>query len=401
MLSGTPKRCSGCHESAYCGEVCQKRHWAVHIFDCKTDKPIGTVYYLARACLNKIPPLDAQTRVDYGFHKISYTLSGPAELDLLRLYTHVFHMVSLDVLRRWQRQGRLVQGIKSVFEGSPRAQDPAYTWFLQHESHFDDLTTFDADRAWEVAQDDVNTWLRAGWLHIGRSSNDSTDDIWAAIRAMPEREGTCLLFYFFALAGVVPAPWQEMWLTFGFVATTHGGREALGSAYRTLAHACAFDAFFTAHDAGALPALFREHGIAIPNTPCFDDVVSVPPGAALKTVWNLKRRIDVLMAALPGEPARQVLVAPAADVFAADYGYTNCQSEEETQLLDDLYTRVFTKLERPVDPLELHQASVERRLADYIGRFANLDERATDYARLLKTEERGVDAEVRGCLDAH
>ncbi|KAH9939369.1 uncharacterized protein BXZ73DRAFT_43967 [Epithele typhae] len=327
-LSENPKRCSGCHEAAYCGKVCQKRHWVVHIFDCKTDKPIGTVYYLARACLNKIPPLDAQTRVDYGFHKISYTLSGPAELHLLRLYTRVLDVVSRDILRQWQRQGRLVQGIKSVFEGSPRAQDPAYTWFLQHESHFDDLTTFDADRAWE---------------HIGRSPDDSTDDIWAAIRAVPEREGTCLLFYFFALAGVVPVPWQGI----------------SGSAYRTLAHACAFDAFFAAHDAGALPALFREHGIAVPNVSCFDDVVSVPPGAALKTVWNLKRRIDVLMAALPGEPARQVLVAPAADVFAADYGYTNCQSEEETQLLDDLYTRVFTKLERPVDPLELHRASVE------------------------------------------
>ena len=54
------KRCAGCRNVWYCSAQCQGGHWTTHIFDCKTAKPIDTVYYLYRAACRGLVPLDAR-----------------------------------------------------------------------------------------------------------------------------------------------------------------------------------------------------------------------------------------------------------------------------------------------------------------------------------------------------
>ncbi|TBU58668.1 hypothetical protein BD310DRAFT_948575 [Dichomitus squalens] len=108
-----------CRNIWYCSaELCQRRHWRFHIFDCKREKPIDTAYHLARACYADLEPIDAQTRIDYGFDKASRILGPHAETMICGLWIGVFvvHNVDAKEVRKWRKEGRLVEGIKETYE---------------------------------------------------------------------------------------------------------------------------------------------------------------------------------------------------------------------------------------------------------------------------------------------
>ena len=53
---GELKRCSKCRQVWYCSRQCQEKHWKFHIFDCRADRPISTVYYLYQAAFKNLVP---------------------------------------------------------------------------------------------------------------------------------------------------------------------------------------------------------------------------------------------------------------------------------------------------------------------------------------------------------
>ncbi|KAH9927191.1 uncharacterized protein BXZ73DRAFT_49142 [Epithele typhae] len=382
------KRCAGCRKVWYCDKQCQTQHWPWHIFDCKTGTPISSVYYLARACWGDLVPRDPQTRLDYGFEKVTSMLGGHQESRLLGLYQGVLHQeVDLKLVRSWQRQGQLVQGIKSTFEKIPsRSRGQYYLWFLEHQSILEDPTNIDGTVTSSVADETANRILRVGWTHIGGSPHDSKDTIRAALAQAPPVQQACHNMYFNALSFAHPSPTLRDWTAFGFVAARSEGDEVLlGQAYAELVQACPFDEFCAAHDEGAIPALFRRYNVGpLFNARLFEDVMSSGPGSC-KSVWDLKRRMDILASTFPGDPERDPSrLEPSVRV---DYGYINCRSAEEVKMLDDAYAGVFGKLDNgadSADPLLLHEACVAGKLREYVGRFVKLGTHKAAYKRLLR-----------------
>ena len=116
-VSENARRCSGCHRAWYCSTACQERNWPIHIFDCRPNKPINSVYHLARACYRDLVPIDHQTRKDYGFEKAEALLGGESGSMLLGLYQGVFNVLSTPPkeVRRWKEEGKLSSGIKDAF----------------------------------------------------------------------------------------------------------------------------------------------------------------------------------------------------------------------------------------------------------------------------------------------
>ncbi|KAH9939358.1 uncharacterized protein BXZ73DRAFT_99561 [Epithele typhae] len=402
MLPGNSKRCSGCQEVSYCNERCQNEHWVLHIFDCQTNKPIGTVYYLARACRLQHPPVHAPTRLEYGFEKIVWLVGPDKEHDLLRMYERLLRQVSPKDLRQWQRQGHLVRGIQSAFDAlPPHERGPTFSWFLEHQHILDKPADFDFDRMSALAEKDAAALVRAGWLRMGGAPSATPLDIAAALGRMPGPERFRAGFYCTALAGWLPLPSQQAWVRFGFVAQpSQAAQAALARAYAALAAACPFLEFSAAHASGAVPALFARHAVAVPHPRLFADVMSTPPAhPAPKSVWFLKQHVDIVASTPPDDLARNGSSRGYhVEAFRIDYGYVRCRSAGDGEPLDALYARLFAKMEQGVDPLELHEACAAGRLAEYAGRFVKLDAHAEEYARLLSTG-RGVMAESGAVYD--
>ncbi|KAH9939339.1 uncharacterized protein BXZ73DRAFT_76050 [Epithele typhae] len=377
------KRCSGCRDVRYCNQDCQRQHWPIHIFDCDVDQPISTVYHLSRACHTGIVPAEYQTRRDYGFTNASRSFGRASEEALLKFYRAVLDIVSLQQLRRWQSKGHLLQGIKAVLEHLPPASRGShYHWFLEHQIVFQDPASVAPAAARFNPADRFNDVLRKGWIHMGGSPDTPQEAIEEHRRGMLPPTLSAHFVYVHSVAREIPLPEMEEWVSFGFVtASSPAALGALGVAYHNLAHASTFDEFAFAHKWQRLPALFRRFDISVPDPRFLDDVLS-GKREEIKTVWHLKALVDTL--AIPhdsGSPPRDELLAGTT---AADYGYARCRDDAEIGLLDKLYLRLFVKMGKGMDPLELHEARERGRLVEYVGRFVELEPHGATYAQLLQ-----------------
>ena len=403
--TATPmKRCSRCHKAWYCDERCQKQHWPSHVFDCKPDEPISTVYHLARACWRDFIPLDPQTRIDYGFEKASRELGGEAESYLLGLYQGVFKVLGVECkeVRRWQKEGRLVEGIKAAYLKSPHwTRGSYYDWMLQHENILDG-TPVDEDQAEALTEATVASLAHAGWVLSGGDPTDSREVIHAKIAALPSHAQACHAFYQLVASKMYPSPNDPSWLDFGFVAASSQGEElGYSRAYQTLVKLCTFDEFCTAYNSSTIPALLDHYNVPLPSSllfhnadspPCFfrDVMANSPHGC--KSVWDLKQYIDRLTINQPDT----VKPAPVRPVMV-DYGFANCKTEAERKMLDDLYTQLFAKMESGMDPLELHAACLRGALVEHARRFVKLAPYTAKYTRLLKNPYPLRVPEPEGC----
>ncbi|RDX47713.1 hypothetical protein OH76DRAFT_1353663 [Lentinus brumalis] len=375
------KCCAGCRTVRYCSSMCQRADWGCHVFDCTTGRPINTVYYLARDMRRDVVPVHYQTRVDYGFDKAERIIGAEGGNKLCRLYQGLIRHLEnpLMDLRRWQKERRLVEGIKRAFETIPFQDRDTYTWFLDHQEFFDG-SAVDEDTKKHQIQDSVDIMVLKAWPY---TSDGSPNDTLLTVRSETARkfskhEHECFFFFATILVQRCPEPETVMWLKFGFVAEPE--RE-LRLRYTELVSRCTFEEFRDAYTTSSIPALFAHHGIvALGSDRLFQDVMSGSP-KTFKSVWHLKQHVDELAAANPHEPH----LAPIPELFViCDYGYKNCQKaeDEDWKLLDDLYTQLFAK--HGVDPLELHAACRRGELLQFVKGFMRLSPWTAKYARLLK-----------------
>lgn len=375
------KRCAGCRKVRYCSTSCQTLDWPSHVFDCMTGKPISTVYYLARAIREKNTPTQLQTRVDYGFQKAWRVLGVEGVGPLWRLYEQLFQMLADPYadLRRWQKEGRLVEGIKQTFRPIPPSlRGVHYRWFLDHQ-YVVDGTPADEDAVTHQGLLLVHSRLRAAWLYAGGSSSDTHDTIIDGITKLAQKSEpkmNCFLFVSFVLADNPPGPDGTMWLSFGLVAGKH--RERFWR-YAELLNLCTFEELCEAYETSSIPALFARHGISGLDYDCdrrFDDVMSGSP-TTFKSVWHLKKYVHEVDGGTPtGEDPC------LAQCAICDYGYGNCKKTEEWKLLDALYKQLFAKDD--MDLLALHAACLRGELLQFAKEFVKLSPRTATYARLLK-----------------
>ncbi|TFK79818.1 hypothetical protein K466DRAFT_592191 [Polyporus arcularius HHB13444] len=372
------KRCSGCRKIAYCSPKCQKDQWPAHIFDCKVNKPISTVYYLSRDIRNDVIPVDGQTRIDYGFDKASKTLRGDSENNLLSLYKGLFMLgVTEKELRKWQSEGTLVENIKKTYEAlPPENRGGYYPWFLQHQDLLDG-SPVDPNRATQVSIESNLAMWRKGWAYMGGSPNATELQMKAGLSALSPERTACFMFVSVALSSKRPNPFLPSWLTFGFVSTNCGGAEiGLGGLYQDLVKRCTFDEFCTAYETSTIPALFESKGLGKRDR-LFCDVMSGSPHSC-KSVWHLKHYIDKVVSSKPGS---EHVPSPEAGY---DYGYNNCKGIVDWKLLDDLYTKLFAE-NSGADPLQLHEAFQKGELLEFAKKYVKLAPWTAKYTRLLKT----------------
>ncbi len=374
------KRCAGCRLIRYCSPNCQKAHWELHVFDCKTGKPISTVYYLARDVRRHIVPVHHQTRKDYGFDKAERTLGSQGEILLAMFYLGLIENVPLPRLRMWQQESRLAEGISAVFAASPLAQKAGpYEWFLEHQYLFDG-SVVDPDTGASLLAHSVITALHNVWPYVGGDPSDTYGVMFAKSRQLSQHQQTCLFFVAVIRSGNpgVPAPDKTTCLEFGFVAEQVPYIN-LAMKYAELLNRCSFAELCDAYATSSIADLFARCGIVeIGHNALFKDVMSGSP-YAFKPIWHLKFYIqNKLAGSSPYE------VSGPAPCVVRDYGYNNCKTPEEFKLLDELYTHLLVKC--VVDPLSLHAACVAGHLLDFAKAFMKLSPFTAKYTRLLKSD---------------
>ena len=373
------KRCAGCKKVWYCSTRCQKDHWTWHIFDCKTTQPISSVHYLVRAIYEDVVPVDAQARIDYGFDKAERMIGGDAGNKLVGLYTGLikYFGITAKELRQWQREGRLIERIKATYEKQPPGcRGGYYPWFLQHQYILDGKPPDEAIAA-KNTESKFEQMTRAAWVYSGGSPSSPTLEIKLAYAQMSPVQRECFEFCSLPLTDTRPNPFMPSWLSFGFVVASCMGEEiALGRAYTDLIRKCTFSEVCSAYESCSIPALFERYNAGFGNWRRFCDVMAGPRGSH-KSVWDLKLYVDQLASSRPEErpkPARSV---------ARDYGYGNCKSGSERELLDGLYRQLFDEA-RGVDPLALHEACIKGALLDFVKAHVKLAPWTAKYRRLLK-----------------
>jgi hypothetical protein len=169
-----------------------------------------------------------------------------------------------------------------------------------------------------------------------------------------------------------------LWVWFGFcVARDQYEESQLGVLYRELIQTCTFNEFVTAFESSTLFALVTSKGMRerfLDPLRNFDleglkDVLSLSGSPReLTSVWYLKQYI---------------MTEEEVDLAAAvDYGFVNCDHEEDTSSLKRLYKQIF-EMHR-VKPLELHQAAIKGQLFKYAGSLVKLEKRKNKFQRLMK-----------------
>lgn len=246
--SASLKCCSACKKAWYCTKECQRAHWRRHIFECKLKGPIGTAYYLSRACYDDTLPIHAQTQKDFGFDKAEVLLGPDGQTKLFGLWIGVFkfHRVAERKVQKWQEEGTMVQGIRETFERpSQFTRGAYYPWFLDHQ-YLLDGSPFDEEQANEQLVRTVTDAIRQTWVKAGGSPNDSVETIQANVAALPLHIQDCHRLYRSLSLGY-PPPYEDLWRTFGFVAATdQGGEMSIAGQYKTLIGRCTFAEFCAA-----------------------------------------------------------------------------------------------------------------------------------------------------------
>ncbi|TBU58656.1 hypothetical protein BD310DRAFT_948564 [Dichomitus squalens] len=305
--ASNPKRCSGCRNIWYCSTRCQTENWRYH--------PADTVYHIALACYEDLIPVDAQTRIDYGFDKASRVLGPEGETMMCGLWKGIFVFFDIDTkeVRTWRKEGKLVEGIRERFETILEHNRGAYCpWFLQRQWLLDGIPA-DESKSHQNA--------------VSSADQDSPQDIRRKHATLPLDRATCHALYFCL----------DLWLKFGFVAATCQGEELeFGRKYMQLIRLCTFDEFCLAFETSSIPALFERCGLSMSHSHMFLDVMASSP-RSYKSVWLLKQYIDQRACSGPSDEP---------DLFSAarlDYSFANCKNALDQKLLDDLYRKLLSE----------------------------------------------------------
>ncbi|EMD40604.1 hypothetical protein CERSUDRAFT_111190 [Gelatoporia subvermispora B] len=354
-------RCSGCSakDAWYCSKACQKEDWTFHIFYCKPKDKIDTAYFLARSAYIDRMPEHPQTRTDYGFDDV---VAPEDASNLLGLYQGLFK--ALDVtpqdVRKWRRQGTLVEEIKAAYSRLPPDNQGAYyPWFLRN--------LWVLDKSLSPPAEPWKDFIEKGNRYCGIPLSLSQDERTSYVQGLPKLKQECASFCTTMLSSQHPGPEFSLWIKFGFCACPNSYLEMqLGNTYHALLQKCAFDEFYRAYETSALMALIRSkcseeiqrnfgyldslNAGREPVFPQLEDVLSGSP-TEWKTVWELKRFV---MGDNEG----------AAPSIQCDYGFGNCSTEAECQELMAVYRKFFSH--QLGDPLDLHKACLKGKIFKYL-----------------------------------
>lgn len=258
----------------------------------------------------------------------------------------------------------MIENIKKEFQRIPEGnRGDYYAWFLDNQHIVGGERTQETEQEF---QSQAEEYLLRAWRFLGKPPTTSIDEIRHYQSSIPKTQNDCFAFYAMRLSGGYPGPDLELWVNLGFCACECPEAEMqLSRQYNDLIHRCTFDEFHTAYRSSSLASLFRDKGIDIEDpygigitNASITDVLSETPDRN-KSVWDLKQFMENKKIHGPEDtthhPTRSVSV---------DYGFLNCETQEEYKLLFDLYKGFFA-LRSAEKPLELHRACIQGRLFEY------------------------------------
>jgi hypothetical protein len=201
-------------------------------------------------------------------------------------------------------------------------------------------------RCQKCAEQFKNDAFARGWRYKGGSATASPLAITAAVDAMSREDANCFMLASLLLSRSHPSPASSLWIVFGFcVCTSYTDEVRLARTYADLLQRSTFSEITAAYKISGMTALFDRRGVPI-DLPHFREVMDGPPNRPFLTVWYLKAFVmhDEDHAA---RPIRSV---------ERDYGFANCRTEKQWDILRDIYRRFFESFG---DPLQLHAACLQ------------------------------------------
>ncbi|RDB19950.1 hypothetical protein Hypma_012920 [Hypsizygus marmoreus] len=284
--------------------------------------------------------------------------------------------VEPKVLHRWRVKGTLIQEIKASYEALPPASRGGYyPWFLQNEWVLNIALPIP-----NTLGDQVLEAHRRAWVLAGGSASDTDSQIDAKMSVLPKTTQQCHFLYTCLFLDQHPSPSQSdvMWISFGFCACHPPVEEMrLAGHYRELINSCTFDEFVTAFETSTLLTLMRSKGIHLYPFKDMKSLTEVMSGLSREcSVWFLK---EFVMTDFPEEADADE--SPLALSFRVDYGFVNCQNEEEVSDLKSLYKQILEM--RNVHAVDLHRFAIQGKLFEYVGGLVQL-KKQKKFKRLLK-----------------
>jgi hypothetical protein len=354
------KQCEACSNAWYCSPQCHTNDWPIHIVECNPGRLITTADRLG-ACVHRgCPPVDTETRRDFGFTQT------PSTDDVqMRMKVYSFLILNLGVkpqtINEWREEGKLGSMMKQKFEaelsGRQRRRHKIYRWFYDRRSTFDSpIDNNDAEAFLEGSR-------RKAWNFLGGSDANLLNHS-SLVATFHEAKNSCFILLTLLLAGMCPGPGDgsDRWVSFGFCGCPSEDEQlVLAAQYLTLLHRVSFDSFCKAYASSSLAQLFAANGLPITNRSVLD-VLKGSPGS-FKSVWWLKDFVCT-----DDNAAKNANPATPIDV---DYGFVNCRNVDEVIALRNVYKQAFSKTE--FDPLTLHAACLQGELFRYLSGFTPLE----------------------------
>lgn len=343
------------------------------MFTC-SKRSLTSADYLWRSLGEDLMPEEEEVLQDFGFNNVPYDESRSL---LLGVYQglYLFSDFSAEDIHAWRIAGILVDKIKEFYYSIPvHSRGEYFPWFLNHCHLLLDrpMTKTEAEeRMIETFYDKARPYL----------------DIEDRNKAFRDLEPEEKKLSFHLLAGILhrgtPHPTETNWYSFGFV-TCHSQNEesTLLDLFQLLltesdgsffyrfhndrrkgdVQPVTFTQFWTAYQAGTLIQLMDSKGLRNLRSwlPFLEEFLSVPPGGARPSVWDLKQHLEI------NDPMEH---EPVPSVYL-DYGFMNCESFEEICVLMEIYRKVLAS----ASPLELHQACIAGDLSRFASRFVRMKE---------------------------
>lgn len=326
--------CSKCQSVTYCDNDCRKLNWKRHKFFCLLGRPLDEADFLVQSCQTGEHPADEKVLKAFGFWHFK---SGLERVQLFQLYGKlVNHGVGDEELREaWQRD-KLKEFILSRCSQLPP--------FL-----------FAREKTWISQQQGFGKDSEAG---LGKQLEsilmflNAEDQKLSFSQLEPEVKRMACLFYGQILNQFVPEFDEDNWISLGFcTARSQEETQVLAHLYSLLIQRCTFEEIWKAMDNSTRVELFRTYdlGSNISRMRNFETLMR-GVGKWHQSVWELKKFTQ----SSENKPTRSVYT---------DYGFQHCQSPQEHIDLRRIYTKFFARGE---DEMELHQACIDGRLAQFL-----------------------------------
>jgi hypothetical protein len=297
-------------------------------------RPLDEADFLVQSCQTGEHPADEKVLKAFGF---GHFKSGRERVQLFQLYCKlVNHGVGDEELREAWQGDKLKEFILSrCSQLPPFLFARERTWIGQQQGF-----RKDSESGLGRQLESVRMFLSAEEQRLSFSQIE------------PEVKRMAYLFYGQILNQFVPEFDEDNWVSLGFcTARTQKETQLLAHLYSLLVQRCTFEEFWKAMDNSTTVELFRTYdlGSNISNLRNFETLM-LGVGKWHQSVWELKR----FSQSSENKPTRSVYT---------DYGFQHCQSPREHIGLRHIYKEFFAHHE---DEMELHQACVDGRLAQFL-----------------------------------